>query len=327
MSAEVMQVIIQILDYIGAKGRMAELLARMIPPTCTRYVEPFCGSAALALNTRRFEVKILNDMNAHIANFWRVATSPELGPALLQALQGTTYSRTAFQQAKERREQYGANQVDPVQWAVDTYLLNKLSFNGAGESWRYKSPQAYAKNLTETTGLPLAFKALYGQTFQVYNMGAVELMKQKKVLDDPQAFIYLDPPYLEGLRSDGKLYAVDMPDVRDHINLLNAIKKAKAKIILSGYWSGWDNGNDLYDAYLLPHGWHRHLLGEYVKGCESGKDSKSKGAEWVWSSYDVVKEAPASLGYLASVNAEQNSPCIREWLAVQSASREGREVA
>ena len=73
----------------------------------------------------------------------------------------------------------------------------------------------------------------------------------------------------------------------------------KAKIVLSGYWSGRDDGSDLYDWYLIPHGWHRHLVGEYTKSCEVG-ESKSKGAEWIWCNYDLEKEAPVAIGFLES---------------------------
>ena len=139
---------------------------------------------------------------------------------------------------------------------------------------------------------------------------------QEGLLENPSAWIYLDPPYLESLRSDSKLYACDMPDVEDHIDLLKAIRNAKAKIVLSGYWSGRDDGSDLYDYYLLPYGWHRHLLGEFSKGCEKG-DSKSKGAEWIWTNYDLVKEAPKGLEYLESYCDERKSPCLTEWLALQ----------
>lgn len=83
---------VQILRYIGSKARMAQNLAALIPQSCTTYAELYCGSAALALNSRTFEVKILNDFNGHIANFWKVATDPETGEELLKKLQMTSYS-------------------------------------------------------------------------------------------------------------------------------------------------------------------------------------------------------------------------------------------
>lgn len=165
--------------------------------------------------------------------------------------------------------------------------------------WAYNDGAAYAKKLTGPFGLPLVFKSLSGQHFKVFNMDAVTCMRENQLLENPEVFIYLDPPYLEGLRCDGRLYQVDMPDVRDHIGLLKAIQQAKAKIVLSGYWSCRDDGTDLYDWYLIPHGWHRHSLGEYVKSCDVS-EVKSKGVEWVWCNYDLEKEAPGAIGFLES---------------------------
>ena len=294
-----METILHLLTYIGGKGRMAGVLSRLIPSTCTVYAEMFCGSAALALNSRKFDIKILNDFNPHIANFWRIATAQETQGQLMERLQHTSYSWSLFQEAKERCDRYGAKRSDLIQWAVDTYTINNQSFNGGGHTWVYNDGAAYAKKLTGPLGLPLAFKSLSGQNFKVFNADAVTCMRENQLLENPEVFIYLDPPYLEGLRSDGRLYQVDMPDVRDHINLLRAIRQAKAKIVLSGYWSGRDDGSDLYDWYLIPYGWHRHLLGEYIKSCDMSK-GKSKGAEWIWCNYNLGKEAPGAIGFLQS---------------------------
>lgn len=300
-----MEATLYLLKYIGGKGRMAGVLSRLIPAKCKVYAEMYCGSAALAINSGKFDLKILNDFNPHIANFWKVATAPETSMELLERLQNTSYSWSLFQAAKERREACGAKQYDPVQWAVDTYILINQSFNATGQTWIYRDHASYEKRLVEPLGIPLVFKSLAGQKFEVYNMDAITCMRENQLLQNPEAFIYLDPPYLEGLRSDGKLYQVDMPDVRDHINLLKAVCQAKAKIVLSGYWSGRDDGTDLYDYYLLPYGWHRHLLGEYAKGCEVSTE-KSKGMEWIWCNYDLEKEAPGAIGFLKRYCAEKD---------------------
>ena len=285
---------IYVLKYVGSKRRMAEALSKLIPNSCTTYIEPYCGSTALALNSRKFDKKVLNDWNSHIANFWRVASSPKLAPELLKRLQKTTYSYSLFERAKARRETYGANRSDLVEWAVDTYILNWQSFNARGDCWRYVDPSGYDNHIKEPSGLSRALESLSSENVEVHNEAAIQLFEKGGYLEDKQAFIYLDPPYLEGLRSNSKLYQVDMPDVRDHINLLKAIRQAKAKIILSGYWSGRDDGSDLYDSYLLSCGWHRYLLGQYVKSCEID-DNKSMGAEWIWCNYDLKKEAPRGI--------------------------------
>ncbi|MFV0239787.1 MAG: DNA adenine methylase [Lacrimispora sphenoides] len=295
---------VSVLNYVGSKERMAGVLCQMIPKNCTVYAAMFCGSAAVALNSRKFDLKILNDFNPNIANFWRVATDPAFFQELLETLQKTEYSRSDFDKAKARREEHGSKRTDVVQWAVDTFILNRQSFNGAGECWVYRDESAYEKFLKNPLKLPLAFKSFKEQEFRVHNQNALDCMNQEHLLENPETFLFLDPPYLEGLRSNAKLYAVDMPDMRDHIDLLKAIQNAESKIVLSGYWSGLDDGNDLYDYYLIPSGWHRHLLGEYSKGCERS-DERSKGAEWVWTNYDLIKEAPGAVPLLACYCADK----------------------
>ena len=95
------EVEIQVLTYIGSKARMAGVLSRLIPPHCTIYAELYSGSAALALNSRKFAVKILNDLNPHMANFWKIATNPGTREELLKRLQLTTFSWSAFLAAKQ----------------------------------------------------------------------------------------------------------------------------------------------------------------------------------------------------------------------------------
>ncbi len=91
-----MEATLHVLKYIGGKGRMAGVLSRLIPSTCKVYAEMYCGSAALALNSGKFDVKILNDFNPHIANFWKVATAPETQGLLLERLQQTCYSWSGY---------------------------------------------------------------------------------------------------------------------------------------------------------------------------------------------------------------------------------------
>lgn len=313
------------LNYIGSKRRMTSILVPLIPPSCTTYVEPFCGSAALALNCgKRFERIVLNDLNPHIANFWRVASSPVLGSQLLDKLKQSLHSRTLFEKAVERREAYGAKRQDLVDWAVDTYILNWQSFNALGDCWRDGDHEVYMRYITSPVGLPLALKALWDNKVEVHNKDTLDWLANSGFLEDERTFIFLDPPYLEGLRSDGKLYQTDMPDVCDHIDLLALIKNAKAKILLSGYWSGHDDGTDLYDAYLLPHGWHRHGIGSYAKSCQSGDGEKAMGNEYVWTNYEIKGPMLAALmGENVVLNAERKSPCILEWQALQSTTPEG----
>jgi DNA adenine methylase len=66
--------------------------------------------------------------------------------------------------------------------------------------------------------------------------------------DSPDTLFYVDPPYLPETRDAGGDYRHEM-DRNDHIALLDALRAARGRVILSGYPS------PVYDA-ALP-GWRR----------------------------------------------------------------------
>ena len=74
---------------------------------------------------------------------------------------------------------------------------------------------------------------------QIENTDALTLIERYNSED---TLIYLDPPYLQSLRKKN-MYVFEMTD-KQHIQMLNLIKKSKSKIILSGY------DNELYNSEL-----------------------------------------------------------------------------
>ena len=82
--------------------------------------------------------------------------------------------------------------------------------------------------------------------------------------------MYLDPPYVRSSRRSGALYVHEMDDDQQH-QLLDALARSKAKIILSGY----DNG--LYNNALR--GWHKDSI-------TVSTTSTAKAVEFIWMNYD-----------------------------------------
>lgn len=303
--------VVSAFNYPGGKGRQAKAIAAMLDTDCKTFVEPFCGSARIALNSREFENgKFINDMDDYVANFWNVFCDPEMGSELVERLRELPYSKTLFHEAKYRREQFGSKRDDKLQMAIDFFSLNSQSFNAMGEGWHFLPQGDYTARINKT--LPTALEVVQKQKFTVSNEDALIFLSKEGLLDDEHTAIYLDPPYIVGdsLRSDSKLYRVEMQDEESHITLMKLIRQAKAKIILSGYWSGEEN--DLYDQYLLPYGWHRHLVGGYAKSMIFSQDGKEKetGYEWVWTSYPVPKSAQE---FLASYCDDLRQSNLGEW--------------
>ena len=79
---------------------------------------------------------------------------------------------------------------------------------------------------------------------QIEQLDAIELIRR---YDTPDVFIYLDPPYLPGIRKS-HLYKQEMTE-EQHVELLKEIKEHPARIMISGY------ENDLYNSMLS--GWEK----------------------------------------------------------------------
>ena len=100
---------------------------------------------------------------------------------------------------------------------------------------------------------------------QIERLDAIELIRR---YDTPDVFIYLDPPYLPGIRKS-HLYKQEMTE-EQHVELLKEIKEHPARIMISGY------ENDLYNSMLS--GWEK----------KQKKTTAEKGirrTETIWMNY------------------------------------------
>lgn len=75
--------------------------------------------------------------------------------------------------------------------------------------------------------------------------------------NQPNVFMYIDPPYLPDTRSSGKQYNYEMT-VQDHEELLQTLIHIRAKVMISGYPSR------MYDDAL--HGWTRLEFASHAQG-------------------------------------------------------------
>lgn len=276
--------------YVGGKGRMCNKLKSIAPKSCDIIAEPFMGSAVLSINSQRFKKYLVNDKDYYMANLLQVVADKATGNELLAVLKSMLVTKDAFQQALKRRKKHAAQLISPVELAAETWFLLNCSFNGRGTE--YSAPQnviTWKENkINETEKI---VRNISNRDFRVFCSDAIEFMCQEKLLNNPSAFIYLDPPYIEGVRSNASLYRVDMPSQFRHMDLLVAIRSAKAKCVISGYDS------EIYDEKLLGYDWYKYSLGEYPKGCDTSAE-KSKGTEIIWTNYDIAKEAPKALEHI-----------------------------
>lgn len=270
-------------SWFGGKLRLVNEITALIPSYITAWYEACCGSAAVTLNKERHPIEVVNDLDREIVNLFTLMADRRDGVILLDRLLQLRHSKENFVCAK-RAKQNGFKGMDPFKMAEMTYILISQSFNANRVNYANGiRQQDYHYSLEKN--LSLVYERLAG--VQVKCMDAVDLID--KVRNNPKAFVLLDVPYLPDLRSQECLdvYGHEMSK-NDHIRMLETIRDAKCCIVLCGYRK--KDGNDLYDQYLLPHGWKHYKLADLVKTCQT-KKVRDVAEEWVWLNYEPPESA------------------------------------
>lgn len=271
--------IIRFFPWYGGKLRMVNKINFLIPSNITEWYEPFMGSAAVTLNKARSEYEVINDLDRGLVCLMKTIADKEKGKELIHKLYEISYGRETFERAQNHRKQKYSGLSDE-EIAVSEYILITQSFNAARSSYRENVPDwKYQRDIQFYA--PKVYERLQG--VEVRNENGIDLLKS--IADRESAFALVDPPYRKDLRGKGadKVYRHEMI-LDEHTMLLETIKNAKCKIILCGYKS--EQGEDLYDKYLLPYGWHCYKLVDIVKACQTTV-KKDIAQEMIWVNYEL----------------------------------------
>ena len=254
-------------------------------PEHTAYYEPFMGSAAVLLNHPQSRLEVINDLDPDIYHFMKTLADREKGKILIKRLWRLWYGKEFFEEALcYRNNNYEG--LDDIDKAVMIYILITQSFNCTRKSFSnggFRNTSEYRDDIQ--FNLPKVYERL--RDVRVRNMDGIDLLA--KIAPHEPMFAFVDPPYraeLRGRNAD-KAYACELPH-KQQVRLLQTIQKAKCKIMLCGYRS--ESGMDLYDNYLLPHGYKCYKLMDIVKACQNTK-SKDIGHEFIWVNYELPEAA------------------------------------
>lgn len=262
--------------YPGAKWSIAEWIIQHFPQGYEKlcYLEPFAGSAAVFFNKNPSRVETINDLDSNIVNLFRVLRDrPE---ELRRAIELTPYSREEYEQAIE-----SFDHPDPLEKAR-RYMVRAAQGVGAKMNtkgtWRVE-PRAYpggaAKKWCDCSDIITeAARRLRGGAdclVQIEHTDAIDLIRR---FNNPDVLMYLDPPYIRSARRTGIMYKHEL-DTGQQQDLMDAITRSKAYIILSGYDS------DLYNEALR--GWHKDSITVTTT-------STALAEEMIWMNYDPPLE-------------------------------------
>lgn len=235
------------------------------------YFEPCCGGASVFLNKIPSEEEIINDLDKGVVSIFKALRDEP--KEFIDRIKKIKYLEETFSEAVKRENDF----EDYIDQAINEYILRRMSRGGLKKAFAWSERLRGGKpgdvNAWETMIELLPDIAERVKNVVILNKHFKEVIK---VWDCENVLIYLDPPYLPLTRAKGSedLYDNEM-SVEDHIDLLNCIKDAKSKVIISGY------NSPLYNKYLKE--WK--TVKKEIVNHSSQQKTKERRFEVLWYNY------------------------------------------
>lgn len=269
--------------YIGSKKRYLEWLYSHFPKEFGSFND-VCGgsgSVSLSLNPPLYNGKIadviLNDYDPTIYNFFDILKGSR-GEELQRRLFDLEYSKTNWTIAHKGLAYFPM--LDKVDAAVYTYLEIVNSFSSMRESYISKEAK-YLRTAVEKN-IPKVREKLRHIT--VTNFDFISILES--LIDDTEAFVYIDVPYRMFYRCGKRLYKMELTEFQ-HFQMLEILKVARFKWALSGYGAeNVEDINSLYDVLLSDFKQYREIcpVHKLCAGVKKGS-KKTKVNEVLWRNY------------------------------------------
>jgi DNA adenine methylase len=180
------------LRYPGGKNRAIREICAFIPTSEKILCSPFIGGGSVELTcTVRMEVRGY-DIFSPLVDFWNIL----LQDANLLADKVTSYYPLSKERFYNLQKKY-LNLDNTLERAAAFYVLNRSSFSGTTLSGGM-SPNHPRFTLSAIERL---------RQFKIHNLKVEKADFQDSIINNPNAFLYLDPPYLNGQN----LYGINFP--------------------------------------------------------------------------------------------------------------------
>lgn len=225
------------LRYPGGKGKFAHFVKQLFETNELldgHYVEPYAGGAGVALELlfQEYASRIhINDLDPAVYSFWQAAVHHT--EELCRLIHDTPVTIDVWHQ--QRAVLANIEKHSLLEVALATFFLNRTNRSGilkAGviggitQSGKWKLDVRYNKiDLIRRIELIGRFQ----NRIKVYNLDAVELLKEVVPSLPEKALIYLDPPYyMKGAGLYRNFYTHD-----DHVQIAKALEDVKHPWVVS----------------------------------------------------------------------------------------------
>lgn len=217
------------LRYFGGKFRIAPWVIAHLPAH-EIYVEPFGGGASILLQKRPAKRDVYNDLDGEIVNFFRMLREhPE---ALIEAITLTPFSREEFHRSFEPC-------AEPIERARRLYVRSWQGIGGklkGRTGWRVERTTARGSSVVQDWSKVDYLWAIAKRLKQVF-IECDDAFAVIERMDRPGTLFYLDPPYLQAVRSPSwrkSAYQYEMDDA-DHERLAELANGLDGMVVISGY--------------------------------------------------------------------------------------------
>lgn len=213
------------ITYYGGKQNM---LAHILPkiPSHELYVEPFFGGGAVFFSKPKSKSEVVNDLSHRLITFYKVLKYDF--QELQSAIDETFHSRAQHKESAELYKSQLEEITDPVACAWAFWLQTNMSFSSKiGGGFGYDRKGAIAKR---TFNKKNQFTEAYQVRMKHVTIECYDVLKVIKAYDSPDAFFYLDPPYVSSDQGHYAGYTMEQ-----FTELLEACATMKGKFLLSSY--------------------------------------------------------------------------------------------
>jgi len=232
------------LRYPGGKAKAVKKILSSCP-SFKEYREPFLGGGSLFLALKQNNpnsIFKINDLNNDLMSFWNsLKTNPlEL---ITRIIHIKDYEKDGKKLYLFLRRNYRDNILDR---AVRYYILNRITYSGLVDSGGY-SKEAFDGRFTYSKIEELYSVSNLLKDVEITTASYEDLLK----LDGDDVFIYLDPPYLNSIKSRlyGKRGVLHLSF--NHEKFAKNVKQCKHKWLIT--YDDTEEIRDLFSfAYIYP---------------------------------------------------------------------------
>ena len=174
--------------YFGGKSRLAGAIISRLPKHKT-YAEVFGGAAWILFKKEPSTLEVLNDLDRHLMNFYRVAKFHQ--SALAEEIVKLQPSRELFYQMRDELERPS---LTDLQRAAYYYYIQRYAF--AGRPGRPTIATSYGRPLQCRASITRRMIPLVSERLAQVMLENLSFEKFIKLYDSPETFFFVDPPYL-----------------------------------------------------------------------------------------------------------------------------------